>query len=588
MHAKRNRTVGREDAPEIGLSNMPKLAMPSVAIGALFLFALLGFIGVSADNTQYLLGAAERIDSEFLANDWFVQATQSFHPFFELYMAWWLRADQLTAGLFTWYAVNLVALSAALVVLLRYLGVEERLPYAVIVAAAMLLAGVRHGWGMYEVLTAQALPAYLAYPPAVMSVVLLCRRRYLFAALATTTTFLIHYGLGALMVLCLIGPLVVTLPRSRREIVESALGALLVLAVFLPVVLGTVNKDAGEASQFTILFYGRSPQHFAVQFSDLRTHMGSLHIFVSSLVLASILTSKDVRVKFLALIASIGALCALGYLLLEVWYTPVFVRLFPYRALPVLVVLNSCIIASLLLAEAPSRRDSATVTLVALSSICFAYGLSVSMLLLGAAVIARWALPSGDAATPKNARTSTLITCVAGALALLHSTIVSPPPFFPEWPSATQRIFSQVLAEHTPENAIIVVPPWLSGIRMTARRAIVVNLKNFPVFGPEMAAWADRIRDVSGIDPRSAKRYLQEGADIWQLYNAGYHSRSVSDLTSAARKYGARYILVSTNSRFYWEAQRIPFSALWSGNGFALYETPQETVGIPTRTRQGS
>jgi len=565
---------------------MPRVEVLSVAIGALFLFAFLGFIGVSVDNTQYLLGASERIDSEFLRNDWFVQATQSFHPFFEVYMAWWLGLDQLVVGLFIWYAVNLLVLSAAVVALLEYLGVKERLPFAVLVTTGMLLAGVRHGWGMYEVLTAQALPAYLAYPPALFSIVLLFKRRYLFSAIALAVTFLIHHGLGALMVLCLLGPMIVTMPRTRQEIIQACSGAAVVLAVYLPVVLGTVDKDGSEASQLAILFYGRSPQHFAVQFSDLRTHLSSLHIFASSIILAFTMAPSDIRLKILSLIGGIAALCALGYLLLEVWYTPVFVRLFPYRAIPILVVVNACMIAGLLLAKSSTRRDLVTVALVALSSVCFRYSPVGSMLLLGCAVVLRWVIPKYHVAAAREARAAIVVTCSAGALALLHSAILYPPAFFPEWPRPAQRMLAGVITEHTPESAVLVVPPWLSGIRISAERAIVVNMKNFPVYGPEMVMWADRMYDVSGIDPRNAKQYLQQGADIWQLYNQGYHSRSLPELVGAAHKYNARFILVSTQSRFHWEAGQTDLPVLWSGSGFALYATPDGIVDHGERKRR--
>lgn len=544
----------------------------SVTIGALFLFAFLGFLGVSADNTQYLLGASERIDPNFLLNDWFVQTTQSFHPFFEIYMAWWLKIDQLVAGLFVWYVVNLLGLSTAVLALIKYFGVRESLDLAIILAVGMLLVGVRYGWGMYEIITGQALPAYLAYPPAILSIAFLFHRRFLLAAGLVAITFLVHHGLGALVVLCMLGPIVVTLPRTRQEIVQAGLGTALILAVFLPVVLGTLDNDASQASDFAILFYGRSPQHFAVQFSDMQTHLMGLHIFASSVILAFAIRSPAIRLKVLSLIVSIAALCGLGYLLLEVWYVPVFVRLFPYRAIPILVVLNSCIIASLLLTTSVTRRELGSVTLVALSSACFQYNPTVSFALLTAAVILPSLKAMNHAATTRDARVALSIVCAVGAISLLTTTLSNRPVFFEEWPSPTQRLLASVFAQHTSKDSITVVPPWLSGIRISADRAIVVNTKSFPVYGPEMVQWADRMRDVSGIDPRLAKQYLQRGANIWQLYGQAYQSRSMRELVAAAHKYKAEFILVTMDSRFHWEAERKKMRSLWSGNGYALYE----------------
>jgi len=368
------------------------------------------------------------------------------------------------------------------------------------------------------------------------------------------------------------------LPRTRREIIQAGLGAVVVLAAFLPVILGTLDKDAGHAANFMILFYGRSPQHFAMHFSDLKTHAGGLHLFAALGILAFTIRSREVRLKVLTLAGSIAVLFLLGYLLLEVWYTPVFVRMFAYRALPLLMVLNSCMIASVLLTNSPSRRELGVVALIALSSLAFEFTLVVSLALLAAAAVLLCARQIDGPAAPREARTATLVVCGAGALAVLFTKFLYPPVYFPDWPRPADRVLATALDKHTPEDSIIVVPPWLSGLRITSERAIVVNLKNFPIFGPEMAEWADRMRDVSGVDPRRAKQHLQMGKQIWQLYHQGYHARSFKDLVMAAHKYEARFILVSTNSRFHWEAGQFHVPAIWSGNGYALYETRQGVV----------
>jgi hypothetical protein len=550
----------------------------AITIGGLFLFAFLGFQGVSADNTQYLLGALERINADFLANDWFVQTTESFHPLFEIYMTWWLRIDQLVAGLFVWYAINLLLLCAAVLMLLKYFGQSERLNLGMIVALGMLLAGVRYGWGMYEILTGQALPAYLAYPPAIASIVFLFNRRFLLAAGLVAITFLVHHGLGALLVLCMLGPAVVTLPRTRREWVQAGIGAAIVLAAFLPVVIGTLNKDAGQVEDFAILFYGRSPQHFAVQYSDLQTHLMGLHIFASSLILAFAIRTPEIRLKVLILVVNIAVLCALGYLLLEVWYTPAFVRLFPFRAIPILVVLNSCIIASVLLDTAATVREKACITLMALSSVFFQYSITLSFALLATALVLPALKTMGRQTSTGNARAVLTIVCVAIAISLGITTLKNRPLFFQQWPAPFQLELASALNKYTSKNSVIVVPPWLSGVRISAERAIVVNTKNFPVYGPEMVQWADRMHDVSGVDPRQAKQYLQIGANIWQSYAQGYQSRSLQDLVTAAHKYKADFILVRSDSRYHWEAGQKKFHSLWSGNGYALYEVP-DSVG---------
>lgn len=546
----------------------------SVAIGAGLLFAFLGFLGVSADNTQYLLGAYERSDPEFLASDWFVHSTESFHPFFEVYMSWWLARDLLVPGLFLWYALNLLWLSAALLMLLKYLGIGSRLPLAMLLATGLLLAGIRQGWGEYEILTGQALPAYLAYPPALMSVVLLFQRRFLLSAFALVVTFLIHHGLGALMLLCLAGPFLATLPRNRRELTEAAIGALLIGATFLTVVVRTFENDAGQATDLLILFYGRSPHHYAIQFFQTRSHLATLNIFASTIILASVVRLADIRVRILSFVMTVGVLCLLGYVLLEIWYVPTFIRMFPYRAIPLLVVINACLITVVMLEGTAGRRELGIVVMVAASSVFFQFNMAVSFLLLAGAIVLRF-IPLQAPLPSREARAALALVGIIAALSLVHGALMRPPVFFQPWPPASDLALKKVLDEFTSEEDVIVVPPWLTGIRITAKRAIVVNMKSLPMYGPEMVQWADRMLDISGVDPRLAKQYLAQGANIWQIYNQGYQARSMEDLITAARKYGARFILVSTASRFHFEASKSALPALWSGGGYALYQVSQ-------------
>ena len=545
--------------------------MLSVAIGAIFLFVFLGFLGVSADNTQYLLGAYERSDPGFLARDWFVQNTESFHPLFEIYMAWWLKRDQLVPGLFLWYALNLLWLSAAVLMLIKYLGLGSRLPLAMVLATGLLLVGVRQGWGQYEILTGQALPAYLAYPPALMSVVLLFQRRFFMSAFALTITFLIHHGLGALLLLGLVGPFLAGLPRTRRELTSIALGVGLVVVTFLSVVIRTFERDAGQAADLLILFYGRSPHHYAIQYSQLGTHLATLHIFASTILLAFTIRNTDMRLKILSFVATVGVLSLLGYVLLEIWYVPTFIRMFPYRAIPLLVVFNACLITVLLLQGTAARREVGVVVLVAASSIFFQYNMVVSLILLAGAVVLR-CVRLQVAAPTHETRAALVFVAVIGGLSLVYGAIVRPPDFFRQWPPAIHTVLKNVFRKYTSGNDVIVVPPWLTGIRISTNRAIVVNMKSLPMYGPEMVEWADRMLDISGVDPRLAEQYLAQGADIWQIYNQGYQARSMEDLLTAARKYGARFILVSTGSRFHFEATRSAIPAAWSENGYALYE----------------
>lgn len=548
----------------------------SVVSASLLLFVLVGFDGLSGDITQYLLAAHKLNDPGFLANDWFVQKTQSFHPFFEHYASWWLKSDKLSVGLLVWFVVNLFLLSGAIVVWLRTLGVTERMPLAVIVVVAILIVGVRQGWGRYEVLTDQALPAYLAYPTALVAIALLFHRRFFSSACAVAVTFAIHHGLGALLALLLAGPFLATLPRSREELIRAGLGAVVLVVVFLPSVIGTVNLDAGHTEDFLIFFYGRAPNHYAIQYSGLNVHLATLHIFVVSVLLASMLPSSALRSQILALVMGTTVLCLMGYLFLEVWYVPQFVRLFPYRAIPILVVVNACMLAFLLLRRTSTRFELVTAVAVLVSGIVFHYSVVAWFVILGIAVVLRF-LPRGVPVGARGRRAALIAVLVVGAVEVVNNLYLYPPRYFREPATVRYAALGRAIEEHTPKDAVIVVPPWMVGTRLIIKRAIVVNFKAFPIYAGEMAQWADRMRDISGVDPRNARRYLDIGANIYKVYARGYRARAMEDLEAAARKYGADFILVSTRSRFHHEAAEAGIPALWSGHGLALYRTRGES-----------
>ncbi|MCC6424269.1 MAG: hypothetical protein IT447_12395 [Phycisphaerales bacterium] len=97
--------------------------------------------------------------------------------------------------------------------------------------------------------------------------------------------------------------------------------------------------------------------------------------------------------------------------------------------------------------------------------------------------------------------------------------------------------------DHTPVDAVFLVPPSEQAFRLEARRAIVINFKGIPQMSAEMATWRDRLRDILQMPdlmqlPEPFDRTLQ-GID------QRYESRGDDHLIDVARKYGARYIIVA-------------------------------------------
>lgn len=97
-------------------------------------------------------------------------------------------------------------------------------------------------------------------------------------------------------------------------------------------------------------------------------------------------------------------------------------------------------------------------------------------------------------------------------------------------------------ADHTPVDAIFLVPPSEEPFRFEARRAIVVNFKGVPPLRSELPEWRDRLKAVLQLDDlRSLPRGMAAANDA---IHRRYESLPANYLASVARTYQARYVLL--------------------------------------------
>jgi hypothetical protein len=120
--------------------------------------------------------------------------------------------------------------------------------------------------------------------------------------------------------------------------------------------------------------------------------------------------------------------------------------------------------------------------------------------------------------------------------------------------------------DHTPTDAVFIVPPNEQLFRYHAQRAIVVNFKNVPQLSSEMGQWRTRLEDV--LDQPLAK--LPRRFDLAHAAIAArYDSLSAEHLTAVAVKYGARYVITT---------HPLPaHQAAFENNSYHLYDlSPKE------------
>src|SRR5207237_5848543 len=94
-------------------------------------------------------------------------------------------------------------------------------------------------------------------------------------------------------------------------------------------------------------------------------------------------------------------------------------------------------------------------------------------------------------------------------------------------------------SDHTPIDAIFLVPPDESLFRLRAQRAIVVNFKAVPQVSDELREWRDRLQTVLAMEnilelPRGLERAQEAIANRYSGLSPRY-------LESIAHRFSARY-----------------------------------------------
>ena len=115
-----------------------------------------------------------------------------------------------------------------------------------------------------------------------------------------------------------------------------------------------------------------------------------------------------------------------------------------------------------------------------------------------------------------------------------------------EGDDADYRSFAAWARDHTPADAVFLVPPDEESFRLHARRAIVANFKGVPQLSAELPEWRDRLLAV--LDLKSTQDLLalpQPMGRTLRAIRSRYDALPPEQLFAVARKYGARYVILT-------------------------------------------
>ena len=490
------------------------------------------------NQTTYLLDPLHRAMPELFARDWFVH-TPSYMPVFGWLAHWLYRLDpEGPIAFLTAHVVIMLASYAALYWLVS--TVSRDLRVFLIIAAFATATRVASLGGSY-LFAGYLQPSSLATLGWLCAMAALVRRRYLACGVALAAAGAVHLnflllGIGLFTLVAL-----AVRDATRWDYAKLLVPQLVVLACFVPVLLGASGASA-EAVRILSEFH--AAQHYAPE--RLIRWLPDVIAWQIAAYAALRLTEpmRELRVLWwFSLIATVVVCSTTLAMQLPAlrWLTqPFWARMAPFGQLVCLLI----VIVALL--RPASRRIGVAAVMLAASIIAALYVRpSVIAFVVGAVLVALTFVPQAA----RYARTALAVAAVAGALwfgprgsGLSTEPYANPPE---------KQLMSWV-REHTPQDALFLIPPKLGRFRLHARRSVVADIKSPPLRPDLLVAWYQRLCAMVAL-PR---------ATTTQDITDRYAKLTRAELVAIARAFEADYIVVEG---------RLPAPAEFENGMYAVY-----------------
>lgn len=492
---------------------------------ALLGFALAwgGYSALRGDQAKVLFHYQAMHDPGMYARDWHVQQYREANPHRPWFTVLGLldRALGLPGALFTAWVLSFLLLWAAVWELSTAL-VPRAPPW---LAMLVLIVTVRVGdLGSNWIWEDEMKPRLPAYALALLAVALLLRGRSALAGLSVAVASVLHVGVGMLTTAAL------GLWSGWRFL---AVAGTAFAVLRLPFLLGArerLSSPGAEADLIALYLQMRAPHHFDPTTWPLADWVG----FAACLgfgALALPVLEPELRRRVLRL----GGVL-LGFLGVAAFFSTVVpvwdVMLLQVFRLATLLRAVALVLGAGGAAElVRTGRGFRGVFLLVATLSPWSLAAAVLVELLGrrswgpACAWGRWALPGWAFAA---------LGVLVWVPALVGLQVVPVPR------DDTERLAAWCRSE-TPRDAVFLVPPGLSGFRLWAERAEVVDWWTPPITAPGLLEWARRLQAVTGLEDRPLRDFVALGEGAM----ARYETLPPARLTSLARRYGADYVVSS-------------------------------------------
>lgn len=537
---------------------LPRLdTLCALAWGLTMTLCVTGYTFGQSNHHVYLLDALYAQHPQNLERDWFTTHTLQYHVLYTWLVVALQKLRLLTAGFFVLYLVLATLMHAAWWSIVRRIGGDLR-TYLVSVLIYHLSGGGL-GLGVYQFLQdGSFLPSNISSVATLMALAFWLDRRFLAASACVGIAGLFHLNYS--LVLLGFWGLFTLLYLVRRKRSVSTGVYLLATAIAMTPCLFNVGIAAKSAltqtakipiDQFVQLYVKlRHPHHYDAMSWPIALWVSFLWPIPFALFALRQMKSGEIKqrigdVFFTSLGIQLFAITFAG-----IWFvseTIVQMSLFRFS---IFAKLLSCILTALAITRASvaAQRWAAiaigTVSVGLIAAIGFrgsipnsipalSIGLLLGAGLLGASLAAllvtsrawrsiRWLAP--------------LVLPFAIALAAQQRLGVT----MPGEADASMVEMSDWARDHTPVDALFLVPPSDSAFRLEAQRAAVIGFKHVPQLSGELIEWKRRLDRVLDCDilvlPTPMNRTLA-------AMEARYASLSPSHFESVGREFECDYVV---------------------------------------------
>lgn len=540
----------------------------AILLGSAITLSLRGYQFGQSNHTLYLLEALKKTWPDLFQHDWYVTQTLQYHIIFTEITHWLMRLGWEKPAFLIAYLLIVVLFHLAWLKIVLQLGGTVR-TYLLSVVFFYFSAGGT-GLGSFQFIQDGAfLPSNVANVAMLWGIAfwIIGRTGWAAVALALAAVWHINHAVIALLLWAWLFLWECRKPDSRKLILGGVLIGMCSLVNLIPAFYAKLHAGAPvPLDQYVQLYVQlRHPHHYA----PLSWPMALWISFLWPILPAAWIAHHQIRlgrrpwIESTRIAAFFLALLPIGLVFAGIWFvSETLVQIVVWR-FSIYIQLLACGAVAYLLCDAgvvsKTFARAAGIVLVAIAA-----GLVLILTLLDHHAPGQLAR-AADFAHHNIVPLSVFLGLCT--LAVLYE-------IGRRWNIATHRIASALLIaivslawgrelglgllpkddvdyialchwarDHTPKDAIFLVPPSEQAFRLEARRAIVINFKGIPQMSAQMATWRDRLQDI--LQMPDLMRLPEPFDRTLDAIDRRYETRSDDHLIAVARKYDARYIIVA-------------------------------------------